>query len=118
MTHQAPDQPFVFVNAFEIPPDQIDAFLEGWRDRADFMRRQPGFRGYRMLRALQPDSRFQLINVARWDSVEAFGTATANPDFQKQLQALNDNPDFDVHPNPGIYSVALEAEAANDSGAS
>lgn len=111
MTDRTVDHPFVFVNAFEIPADQVDAFLTGWQDRADFMRRQPGFRGYRMLRAMLPDSRFQLINVARWDSVEAFRTATADPGFQRQLKALTDNPDFDVTGNPGLYRIALEAEA-------
>jgi heme oxygenase (mycobilin-producing) len=111
MTHRTADHPFVFVNAFEIPADQIDAFLTGWQDRADFMRRQPGFGGYRMLRALSPDSRFQLINIARWDSPEAFRDATADPGFRKQLQELNDNPEFDVTAVPGLYRVALEADA-------
>ena len=60
-----------------------------------------------------PDSGFQLINVARWDSQEAFGTATADPEFRAALQALNDNPDFHVTPNPGLYRVALQAQNAS-----
>jgi heme oxygenase (mycobilin-producing) len=111
MNDRTSAQPFVFVNALEMPADQVDAFLAGWQDRADFMCHQAGFRGYRMLRALSPEGRFQLINIARWDSVEAFQRATAEPDFQKQLQALNDNPAFDVTANPGLFRVALEAQA-------
>jgi heme oxygenase (mycobilin-producing) len=114
MSDTAAEHPFVFVNAIEIPPEQVDAFVAGWRDRAEFMRRQPGFRDYRMLRAVLPDSRFQLINVARWDSQDAFGAATADPEFQAALRALNDNPDFDLQPNPGLYRVALHAQAATD----
>ncbi|WP_396932494.1 antibiotic biosynthesis monooxygenase family protein [Mycolicibacterium sp.] len=113
MSDVTADYPFVFVNAIEIPSNQVEAFIAGWRDRADFMRHQPGFRDYRLLRAILPDSRFQLVNVARWDSQEAFGIATADPDFQAALHALNDNPDFDVTPSPGLYRVALEAQAAN-----
>jgi heme-degrading monooxygenase HmoA len=109
------DQPFVFVNTIEIPSEQVDAFLDGWRERAEFMRHRPGFLGYRLLRALLPDSRFQLVNVARWDSQEAFGNAVADPGFQSALQALNDNPDLDVKANPGLYRVALQALAANPS---
>jgi heme oxygenase (mycobilin-producing) len=111
MTDQTADQPFIFVNAIEIPADQIDAFLSGWQERAGFMRRQPGFRDYRMLRALSPDSRFQLINVARWDTPEAFHEAAANPEFREQLQALNANPEFKVAANPGMYRVALQDTA-------
>jgi heme oxygenase (mycobilin-producing) len=111
MADRSADHPFVFVNAIEIPEHQVDTFLEGWLERADFMRRQKGFRDYRMLRALRTGGRFQLINVARWDSAEAFGAATADPEFQKQLQALNDNPDLDVIANPGLYEVALQATA-------
>lgn len=111
MSDPTTDHPFVFINAIEIPSDQVDAFLAGWRDRADFMRRRPGFRDYRLLRALLPDSRFQLVNVARWDSQEAFAAATADPEFQSALHALNDNPDFEVTGNPGLYRVALEAHA-------
>ena len=111
MSDETADHPFVFVNAIEIPSSQVDAFIAGWRDRADFMRHQPGFRDYRLLRAVMPDSRFQLINVARWDSQKAFGTATADPEFQAALHALNDNPDFDVTPSPGLYHVALQAQS-------
>jgi heme oxygenase (mycobilin-producing) len=111
MTDQTTDQPFVFVNAFEIPADQVDAFLDGWQERADFMRHQPGFRDYRMLRAVMPASRFQLINVARWDTADAFKNATSDPGFQRQLEALSANPDFDVTTNPGLYRVALQDTA-------
>jgi heme oxygenase (mycobilin-producing) len=114
MSEQSADHPFVFVNAIEMPDHQVDAFLAGWRERAEFMRHQNGFRDYRMLRAVGPDGRFQLINVARWESAEAFGAATADPEFQKQLRALNDNPDLDITANPGLYEVALQATAYAD----
>lgn len=72
-----------FINVFEIAPDELDTFLAGWRERAEFMSTQPGFRSFRLHRALSPDSRFQLINVAEWESAEALQAATAQPTFQK-----------------------------------
>ena len=39
--------PVTFINIFELDPRQLDAFLVGWRERAEFMSRQPGFRSDR-----------------------------------------------------------------------
>lgn len=60
--------PITFINVFEIDHDKVEPFLEGWRERAEFMSKQPGFRSFRLLRALTPDARFQLVNVAEWES--------------------------------------------------
>ena len=35
---------------------QPESFLTGWRERAAFMSKQPGFRSFRLHRALSPDS--------------------------------------------------------------
>jgi len=32
-----------FHQRFEIDHDKVEAFLQGWRDRAEFMSKQPGF---------------------------------------------------------------------------
>jgi heme oxygenase (mycobilin-producing) len=112
MTSSTSEQPFVFINPIEVPPDQVDSFLDGWRGRADFMRHQAGFRDYRLMRALLPNTRFPVVAVARWDSQEAFAEATADPTFRAQLQALMDDPDVDAKGNPALYRVALEASAA------
>jgi heme oxygenase (mycobilin-producing) len=111
MTRDLNDSAVTFINVIDLPAEQVDTFLEGWRERADFMRHQPGFREYVLYRAVLPNSRFQLINIARWDSREAFESAIADPTFRDQIQALNDNPDVHVTPNPGLYQVALQAHA-------
>jgi hypothetical protein len=53
----------VLINPFEVPPDR-DEFLSGWSQAAEYMRRQPGFAGTRLHRALSPDARFGFVNVA------------------------------------------------------
>ena len=101
--------PITFVNAFEIDHEQLDAFLVGWRERAEFMSKQPGFRSLRLLRALSADTRFQLINVAQWDSADAHRAATAHDFFIASTGRAVD--DLDVTPNPGYYRVAIEVTA-------
>jgi heme-degrading monooxygenase HmoA len=98
--------PVTFINVFEIPLEQLDSFLVNWSERAEFMSKQPGLRSFRLHRALSPDSRFQLVNVAEWDSVEALQAATANPDFQASIQS--DAEAFDVKAYPGVFHVAYE----------
>jgi heme oxygenase (mycobilin-producing) len=104
------DEPVTLINVIELPADEADAFVDGWRERADFMRRQPGFRSYRLHRAMMHDSRFQLINIAEWDSQQAFLTATADPEFQSRLQAITDS-GLQVTGHPGLYRIALQAHA-------
>ena len=72
MANETPDGgPITLINVFEIRPDDVEQFLQHWRERAEFLGRQPGFRSLRLHRALNPDSRFQWVNVAEWDSAEA-----------------------------------------------
>jgi quinol monooxygenase YgiN len=99
-------EPVTFINVFEVPPDQLDAFLAGWSERAEIMSRQPGCRSFRLHRALSPDTRFQMVNVAEWDSAEALQAATANPDFQASIREATEN--FDVKASPGLFRVAVE----------
>lgn len=52
----ATDAPVALVNVFEIPAEHVDTFIADWQIRADFTSRQPGFRDYRLHRAVLPDS--------------------------------------------------------------
>nr|WP_253268108.1 antibiotic biosynthesis monooxygenase family protein [Streptomyces asoensis] len=74
-----------FVNAFELPSERIDAFLPHWLGRAELMSRAPGFRDNRLHRAVDPDTRFQLVGVAHWDSPDAWRTARNDPRFRQRL---------------------------------
>ncbi|MFI5611886.1 antibiotic biosynthesis monooxygenase family protein [Amycolatopsis sp. NPDC051903] len=92
------------INAFEIPADEIDAFVEQWRERAKLMRDAPGFRDTRLHRAKLADARFQLVNVAHWDSVEAWQAATENPAFRTSVGTVSSA----VTANPALYDVVAE----------
>jgi heme-degrading monooxygenase HmoA len=102
-------EPITLINVFEIRQQDIDAFLRDWQERAEFMGRQPGFRSLRLHRALSPDARFQLVNVAEWDSAEALQAATSQDFFQKSAQRSMEG--FAVAAHPAIYRVVLDAGA-------
>jgi len=65
MANESPDSgPITLINVFELRPDDVEQFLQHWRERAEFLGRQPGFRSLRLHRALNPDSRFQFAVAA------------------------------------------------------
>ncbi|MGW4246138.1 antibiotic biosynthesis monooxygenase family protein [Nocardia sp. NPDC004722] len=94
-----------FVNAFEIPADRIDDFVPNWLDRAQHMSNTPGFRTNRLHRALAPATHFQLINIAQWDSPEAWTTATNDSRFQQRLATV---PSF-ATPNLALFELVAKS---------
>ncbi|WP_067842240.1 antibiotic biosynthesis monooxygenase family protein [Nocardia lijiangensis] len=98
------DQGVTFINVLEISADRIDDFVEQWRERASLMRKAPGFRDVRLHRALLPNTRFQLVNVAHWDSVEACEAAGLN----KTVVASVAEAEKIAEAHPGLYEVVAE----------
>lgn len=76
------DRPVVLINAFEVPEGEDDAFLESWERGREFLRKQPGYLSTRLHRSLSPTADFRFVNVARWESAEAFQAATSQPEFR------------------------------------
>ncbi|WP_078289557.1 antibiotic biosynthesis monooxygenase family protein [Mycobacterium sp. D16R24] len=99
-------EPIVFINVFEVDPERVDAFLAGWRKRAEFMTEQPGFQSFRMHRAVVRGARFQLVNIATWDSIDALTAATSSDRFQAMVREAA--AEFDAIAYPAVYEVALE----------
>jgi heme-degrading monooxygenase HmoA len=93
-----------FVNVFEIAPEIVTEFAEGWAERARMMQEAKGFRAARLHRALSDQARFQLVNVARWDSLEAWQEAAGN----SAMRTATADARTHAAPNTGIYQVAVE----------
>jgi heme oxygenase (mycobilin-producing) len=73
----------VLINPFEVPEGTSDDdFVAGWERAAEYMREQPGFLGTRLHRALTPESRFRFINIAEWESPQAFQAAVGSQEFR------------------------------------
>ena len=102
------DGPVTLINVFEVPVEQIDTFIAQWRERAKIMSAAPGFRDSRLHRALSPQTRFQIVNVAHWDSRQAWEAATANPEFQDRLRALTEDPEAQISANPALYQIVVD----------
>ena len=88
----------ILINPFEVPSDKSDRFLAGWSEAADYMRRQPGFAGTRLHRALRPDARFGFVNVAEWESPQHFQAAVSDPAFAELAKNSPRN-------SPALYEV-------------
>ena len=94
----------ILINPFEVPTTDGDRFLSGWSDAADYMRRQPGFAGTRLHRALAPDARFGFVNVAEWESPQDFQAAVTSPEFRELTKGGPPG-------NPALYEVVRMIEA-------
>ena len=89
----------ILINPFELPEGANDEqFLVGWQRAADYLSGQPGFISTRLHRALAPDARFRFINVAEWDSPQAFQAAAATDQFREIAKGAGPG-------SPALYEV-------------
>ncbi|MDJ0684021.1 MAG: antibiotic biosynthesis monooxygenase family protein [Alphaproteobacteria bacterium] len=88
------------INVFEVPGGQRDAVVAGWEKARDFLSEQPGYIETALHESISPESRFQLINVARWADPQS---------FQSAVQAMNKAGIFPriegLGINPALYTV-------------
>src|SRR5262249_1353767 len=80
--------PVVLINEFNVPPEDVDRFLEVWADDAAFMKRQPGFISTQLHRGTAGSS--TLVNVAVWESARQLGEAFRSPEFQQRAARYPD----------------------------
>ena len=69
------------INLFEVPVGEEAAFISGWEKTAEFMRKQRGYVSTALHQSLAPNATYRFINIARWESPEAFQKAVSSPDF-------------------------------------
>jgi len=62
---------------------------------------EPGYISTKLHKAISPDARFHLVNIAEWESVEAFQAALDNPELQDIAKDLPS----DIPHYPGLYEV-------------
>ena len=77
--------PVVLANVFTLDKADEPAFLEVWRDDAEFMKQQPGFISTQLHRAIGESATY--LNYAVWESTAAFRAAFAHPEFVAKLSA-------------------------------
>lgn len=89
------------INPFEVPQGREDEALTMWETFAEYFRKQPGYISTRLHKAINSDAKFYLINIAEWESAEAFQTAIGNPELQEVAKDLPS----DIPSYPGLYEV-------------
>ena len=97
---QATAQPLVLINAFEVPPDRDDDFIRGWEAARDYLETQPGYVDTALHQALSPEADFRFVNIAHWETADAFQAALQSPGFREVAQGLAE---FRAH--PALYRV-------------
>lgn len=90
----------VLINAFEVPEGQRAATIEAWEDARDFLATQPGYISTELNGSITPEARFELVNVAQWESPQAFSAA-----IEAMRAAGVFQPPAGVTANPALYSV-------------
>jgi len=72
----------VLINAFEVPSGADESFLADWERAHDFLLGQPGYRSSQLHKSVELGADFRYVNVAVWDSEDAFRAATSRPEFR------------------------------------
>ena len=90
----------VLINPFVVPADKLDETITMWEQARDYLQTQPGYISTALHQSLVPDATFRLINVAKWESAEAFQTAS------KKMAAEADLPRIEgVVADPSLFTV-------------
>ncbi len=80
--------------AYEVAYEDCDRFLDSWDTANGFLKQQPGFVSTALHRACSANPDFRFVNVACWESEDAFRAATQSKDF---LEASGRLAAFPIH---------------------
>jgi heme-degrading monooxygenase HmoA len=95
----------VLMNSFEVPAGRDEVFVELWTSTSQYFRRQHGFRSLRLHRAVSPGATYRFVNVATWDSLDAFQAAHATEEFRRVVTV----PEWAEFPSsPVLFEVVTE----------
>jgi heme-degrading monooxygenase HmoA len=66
-----------------------EAFIGGWERAREFLSTQEGYLSARLHRSISQTADFRYVNVALWESEEAFRAATSRPEFSNARTSDN-----------------------------
>lgn len=102
------DSAVTLINAFTVPVEESEHFLERWTDNARIMAQQPGFIRAVMYRSLDDRAELRFVNVAEWESGDALDAARTNPEWRASVQRVLDDPELHITARPVIYRTDLD----------
>lgn len=85
--------PVTLINVFAVPEGKEEEFIQTWNETGEFLKKVPGFIDAKLHRSIDSNARFQFINVAHWESAEAYRAAISEHEpKEKHLSWLEANP--------------------------
>ena len=92
----------ILINPFEVPKGTLEETIKYWESGRDFLKTQPGYVSTKLHQSIIDDARFQLINIAIWESPQEFKDATTkmHKKFGIPVEGLK--------ANPSLYTVIRE----------
>jgi heme-degrading monooxygenase HmoA len=93
-------EPVVLINAFEVSDGQAEQFIAAWEKTRHYLQSQPGYIDTKLHQAVTPEADFQFVNVALWETAEAFLAATQSEGFRESAIGL-----LGYQPHPSLYRV-------------
>lgn len=91
------------INSFEVPIGKLEESIKYWEACRDFLRNEPGYVSTKLHQSIKGDARFQLVNVAVWETPQAFTDAS-----KKMSKELGIPPTDGLKPNPALYTIIRE----------
>jgi heme oxygenase (mycobilin-producing) len=93
------------INVFTVERGKEEEFIQLWNETALIMKSALGFIDTKLHRSLDPTAQFPLINVAHWESKEAWQQAIAdNPTLHNWWQQIA----IISEAHPSLYQVVKE----------
>ncbi len=86
------------INLFGVLAGSENEFVEWWEKSSALLTQEPGFIDATLHRSIQPDTNYQFINVAHWESTEALDLARAK--HAEVLRSFSK-----AKGRPGVYEV-------------
>ena len=102
MGNSEPDS-IILINPFEVPKGKLEESVIYWEACRDFLKQQPGYISTKLHQSIKDDTKFELINVAVWESAKAFTEAS-----QKMAKELVVKPPEGLKANPSLYNIISE----------
>lgn len=93
-------QGVTLINSFEVPIGKLEESIKYWEACRDFLENEPGYISTKLHRSIKDNAKFQLVNVAIWESPQAFMKAS-----KRMGEELGVPPTEGLIPNASLYSV-------------
>jgi heme oxygenase (mycobilin-producing) len=94
------------INSFVVRPERDATFRALWQITSRYFIGQPGFVSLRLHRAVSADAPYRWVNVATWQSEDAYRAAHATEEFRRVVT----QPGWEEFPStPALFQLAAEA---------